>query len=588
MVWLMQKAKSLIITLLLAAGSLAAPAMNLDYQVAVQEGDTAAGTSWQYTFFSYAPMISANGIIAFHGSLHDGVNSRGGVWSGVPGNYYKALLTREDFPGSGGATVGSFLFELNRSAIAPDGGLALTFTATGTGVTSANDSVLVAGYPATSMPVVAREGGIGPGGTQFYTLGGSHRLYMRDGLKIAFASSTGTETYSVWAGTTSALGLSFKAGMQTDQGNTIPSMFYESFGFNPNGDIYHFIPGVPGIYRGQVGQLPVRVHYNGGPSPVAGRNYVTVPLDDPVTWSTGLGLVFRGMISDTPNPNYEALVVSDGTTQRLVAAAGENVLGLGTLREFANPISGDDHQFTTGSDGSIATYIRLNTGGAVTNSNSAVLLYFPPGGDLGDAKVVVRQGDPVPGGGGAIFDVFTYMSYAVNGNGTVAFLTTLAGDDVTDSNDTAMFAWDANYEELRMICREGTPQLFADGVTRTPGDMRFRGGPGSAMGVGNGISDTNEIVFAAGGDPEFIAKVRVTPTPAHPLTIVESGTPGERNLVFPSELGKTYQVRYRDDLGSAWQNYGGAQAGTGANLTVLVGSATPPTRFFQVTSQQTP
>ena len=174
-----------------------------------------------------------------------------------------------------------------------------------------------------------------------------------------------------------------------------------------------------------------------------------------------------------------SLVVREGDA---VPDAGTGV-SLGSLGSFFPPSLNDQGEIAFGA---------LLTGTGVTNANNGSIFISDVGGAL---SLVAREGDAAPGAGdGVLFGELNDESPSLNDQGEIAFTAVLAGNDVTNANNSAIFGDVGG--TLSLVAREGDAAPGAGegvlfGSLREPtlnnqGDIAF-----GALLTGTGVTNAN-------------------------------------------------------------------------------------------------
>lgn len=546
-------------------------AAGITFQIVAKSGSggpNAPGTSAPFNSLVGNPVMDNQGDVAFFGQISSG-GAKNGLWAGPPSAFFKVILQGDAVPGTSAGVVYASVNDTARNwVIAPDGGFMVAQTVTGTGITTSNDTVVLAGYPSSGLGLVAQEGG-----TYGHLAAGD--IYLRSGLMLAFSQFNGSSSsYGIWSGTPGHISQIMAVGTSIQGGGTLANSFSRSFGLTETGEIYAEFTGNTSVFHGVASQLPTRAWSSGGPSPIAGKNFTSSFSD--LYYAPSMGVGFRNLITGS---------------QSIFCTGTEGTLKSVILRTDAFGTIGEVQQcesYTVAAGGGILARVTLNQSVPPANStNNQLLAYIPPGQGLAQAKVVARSGDAVPGVPGAVFIGFNGASFAytLNANGLAVAELQFSGAGIDSGNDYGIFVWDPANETLQLVTRLGVPQDFGTGALSVS-ELSFRGGPSATMGLCNGLNDLNQYAFhLEAGTNDYVVIAKVTPDPVPFVIVANSATPGERELQFASVTGKSYQVKYADALGDAWQDFGSSVSGTNGTLSASIGAATPPARYFKVVIQ---
>ena len=390
--------------------------------------------------------------------------------------------------------------------LSPNGALFFGATISGTGVTTANDTLLYGGQVG-NVQIIVREGDAAPsGGAQMTGTFGSSASYQGLGMnrnnRYVFKTSlTGGDV----SGTTN------NDGVVTGTLGGLPEWVVRKGDLGPGGTVV----GSTGGFLQQMNDAGQIVHdvglstTLGSPAattandrvlyvytPGAG-NTVVVREGDAApgttgatfnnasnSWSTsvnshgfnGAGQVtmtlelFGGDVTGTTNDR--ALYLGSTSGLQLVVREGDAAPGTdGVFNVWNNTNSG---QLTN--NGRVVVTGSI-TGGTTTTTNDSGIWAGPVGG----LQLVVREGDILPGttatqmigSSGSGFGPVTVLQ---NDNGAVYFQTDLSGGDVAlGVNDTAYCVWSPVFG-LRVLARRGDAYDIAPGVTKfitTVGTVQF-------------------------------------------------------------------------------------------------------------------
>lgn len=541
---------------------------SVSYQILAKSGEPAPGTDLAFYSFEDPPSINSQGKVIFPARV--GVVTPG-LWSSAGGNLVKVACVGDSVPELPGVTLSSVDLQY---IIAKDGGI--LFKARLAGEPSNTNAAWFLGHPDSGFSIAARSGTAAPG------TGGNFgndlsQISLREGLEAGFLGRTSNDIFGVWRGSVGNLSLPISTGTSSSAG-VIARVDY--FGFFPGGDLYSVAhTATCGLYR-ITGQGISKKYAQGDAAPgVTGGTFSTHPSNGHlqlIGCFTPDTVAYSGLVVSGASQNGVYYAETAGAL-RIVATAGQPITGHGNFGYFFV-----DPHFA--SDGSMLGTVGLQVGGSVTSANDSILCYWPPGGVQGDVRVILREGMQAPGLPGVTFAGFFGDESAINGNGYVIAYMRLAGSGITSSNDETLWSWNAATGELRLLCREGQPMDFGDGVLRAPTvSPRFRGGKGETAGFCNGLSDSNEFTFRV-SDPDFryyILKGKIVEPPPFQARIETDSSSGLR-IFFPSEDGANYQVESSDSLGPLWVPFGVPVEGTGGEIGIPLGAPAPPRNFFRI------
>lgn len=106
--------------------------------------------------------------------------------------------------------------------------------------------------------------------------------------------------------------------------------------------------------------------------------------------------------------------------------------------------------------------------------------------------------------------------------------------------------------------------------------------PADATLDADGDSQTNKAEYLAGTNPQL-------PGSRLAATVAATGTPGQFAVTFTAIAGKTYTVRYKDDLAAAtWTNLQNIPAQGSDTVMTINDTPSVPKRFYQVITPQQP
>jgi hypothetical protein len=505
--------------MLVAAGS---ASFGADVQPIIIGTTTAPGTGGATFSSSGLAAVDPAGNVAAIGNLSGtGVvtTNNQGIWSGQPGALTLVARKGDQVPTLGAGVTYSSFFGPN---INNNGTLIFRAAATGTGVTAANDGLLVHGT-AAGVSVIARDGqqaAGAPAGVVYGNLNDTSNvsvnyqpvISMTGGIafKSPLAGTGVTATVNdmgLWAGTTAS-----NFTMVARTGNVAPGAGAATFSnfakpvINASGKI-----ATAGTLTGSgVTTLNDRGIWAG----TAANGLSLVAREGNVVPGTG-GATFVDFfvpgINNSGNVGFAALLEGTGVTPTNDRGLYFGT-SLGTLTQVAR--EGDAAPGLTGVNLGQINLPTLNpvdqfgfpsflTGTGVTTANDTALWI----GDTGGLDLIAREGSAAPGTGGAMFGSFQTTTPAMNGLGQLAFVAALTGPGVTNgANDRALYFFDPE-DGLTILARSGDT-VPIDGVSRTYADMFITSGTqtsGTQDGEVMGLNDLGQItVFSLNGDSYLI------------------------------------------------------------------------------------
>jgi hypothetical protein len=339
------------------------------------------------------PRAHRSGQIMFHASVFGGgINSSNDVllWTGTSASVRPIAREGTNAPGTpAGVVFGESFF---RQAVNPQHAAFIT-NLTGPGVDETNDGGLWAG-PHESLHLVAREGDV---------VAALPALRYAQSLELTALEDSGWVLF----------------GAQL-----------EGPGVEPNNDRAYFY-GPP-----QAPQLLVR---EGAPAPGTSGTLAEIRLAP----SNGNGVV--GMLANiNASPSNRGLWYGAGGSFTLLAREGLPAPGTpaGVLFDLFP-------SFPRIESSGVAAFRATLRGAGVTSANAAGIWVGTPGA----VELLVRQGDPAPGTGGAMFGRSNTFEVQINDRNEVLFQQLLQGPGVTPDNADSI--WLASHGDFRLIARQG-------------------------------------------------------------------------------------------------------------------------------------
>ncbi len=379
-----------------------------------KEGDAAPGTAPGTTFDVFRnTRINDNGQVRFTAILTGpGVDSSNnqGIWVGSPGALLLVARQGQQAPGLGPGVVFSRIFVGDE--FDQQGHYIVTALLSGPGISDGNDTGIWVGAPG-ALQLLVREGDPAPGAGPGVFMDGIFRInYNTVGECIFFANLigtgiTGANDWGMWRATLGSLQMVLREG---DQAPGLPAGQTFEYDFFNFGNVL--------LWINRQGEIALS-------SPVANDG------------SGGLG-VWVGP------PGNLALLSAPGLHAPDTAAGVEFV----TMR----PTGFNDSGVVA-----IGGFLR---GTGVSSANNAAVFVGGPN----DLRLVIREGDPVPGGApGESFNLGTFPAGFLSSNGHVNFDSIVAfieGPGVTSETDQAH--WFGPEDDVALIAREGfsPPDVF--------------------------------------------------------------------------------------------------------------------------------
>lgn len=386
------------------------------------------------------PVLNDSGALAYAGTMREGVagvtvDDNGGVWSSGGGSL--GLIAREGSQAAGAPAGVEFATMIDPTMNA-SGQSAFRATLSGAGVTATNDDG-VWSQKQGLLGLVARAGNAAPG-----TPAGVNYL-------------------------------SFTAELPAinDAGNVAFRALLTGTGVSGTND--------SGLWVERNGSLAL-VAREGAPAAgvEVGVNY---GVFSPPSLNAAGQLAFVATLPGSVNSTNVAIFAESNNVPAVAVRKGAGAPGGPAGAVFANftsPLfnSANDLAFQATLSGVAIT--AANNDGIWTKQN-------------GTLAPIALEGAAAPGtSAGVLFSAFNEV--AMNANGQVAFLGTLAGTGITTANDSGLWATTIS-GELRLVAREGS--TLADDLAGTVNGLYFAGGSNNEDGQRSGFNDRGEIAFLA-------------------------------------------------------------------------------------------
>ena len=394
----------------------------------------------------YSPVLNDVGQTAFFAATTDG---KLGLWSEGSGNLTAVVRNGDPAPGTTtGVNInfGYFNDYLATPILNNAGKVSFRSSLSGTGVNSNNNFALWS-EASGGLQLLARLGGQATG----LPAGVNHGYMFDVGLNdsgqyvfFSFLSGNGVtdlNNQSLWSNVSGSLSMVARTGTQAaglPSGVNLSGLF-NVLDINDAGQ-FAFI-GALSNENSQYGQDAVWLYDSGNVTLVARRGEHPPGTPDGVTW---------------------------------------NLLGVPALNNAGRMMFGSQL-----------------AGSGVDTSNELAVFFAD---SLGNKTLVFREGDQAPGTpAGTFFDGFledTVARGGMNEAGQGAFWLDLVGDGVDSSNNTGLWATDAD-DVLQLIVREGDQLEVAPGDIRTISELNSSGIPGNEYGWPSAFNSLGQLAFWA-------------------------------------------------------------------------------------------
>jgi hypothetical protein len=519
-----------------------------------------SGATWATSSPFVQSSIDNSGNVAFRAGLQSGV---GGVttsdnttaWYGAPGSLSLFARTNNALAGVPGILPTSF----NMSNIGLSGNGQLYFS----GSTAAPSGYIAIGTAASGFNKVARNGDTLPGvGAATINSNPGQNLayyYANNAGQTLVGSSVTTSPASsaLWVGSAGNLQLAYQTGQSyagLPTGGT-PKGFNASM-INGSASLYasFLLNNATGIDQNN-NEMLTTLPFGGNTFTPIAREIDAAPgcggaLYQRGLFDPGLGIeftVFNTQVGNYNNAghavystglegagvtagNNSAMFYYDGTSAQLLRRRGDGTTAVpGAVLNF-NSASALSARLNNNDSAVIPTSLITGSGG-VTTSNDTVLLKMQLGSS--SDTLIAREGSNVPVAPGALFGG-SFSNVVQNNAGQIVFSTTMTDDladpnnNVTTSNDLALFAWDPILG-LSLVAREGD-SLAPIGLNMTlTGSWLSMNTNANVEGGAFALSDTGWLTFRASGtalpgftDTSAIVRTQV-PEPATAGVVAAAG-----------------------------------------------------------------
>ncbi|MDQ3438754.1 MAG: PEP-CTERM sorting domain-containing protein [Planctomycetota bacterium] len=469
---------------------------------------------------SAAPAIDHAGNVASLGYIGPSTANDKGLWAGQPGDLTKVARIGEQVPG---LIAGVNYLDLFNANVNNNGNLIFRAAATGAGVTTGNDGLVMLRSTST-VSVLAREGDQAPGAPAGILYGNLNDTSNQSSAYQPAHGNNGALAYiaplagagvtvdvndrAIWMGT-SAANMTM-LGRRGDSAPGADTAVFQNFArpvVNGNGMLATLGTlsggGVTtsndrGIWTSTGAALTKFVRAGEIAPGTGGASYddFFVPgIND--AGNIGFATILQG--SGVTTANDRALYIGNSPASlTLLAREGDALPDAGpgiTLQQINLPtLSGSN---TIAFPGSL-------TGTGVTNANNTALWTANATDGL---RTIAREGDAAPGTGpGVTLGSLQGPAVDMNIHGQAAFVVSLIG--ATTETDSALYFYDPT-DGLTLLAREGQTVEFSPGVTRTISDMFFLLGTQNAGGQDGeymSLNDAGEVaVFSLNGDSFVVA-----------------------------------------------------------------------------------
>ncbi len=491
-----------------------------------------AGAAWAASGPFQPSSIDQFGNVGFRGTLLTGTggvtaSDNSTMWYGAPGGLGLVARTGNQAPGLP-AGVNATGFNSQNLPLSPNGKM---WFGSATPVPN--------GYVATgsfgSLTKVARRNDVLPGiALPIVDNPGSSSNYSNvnnAGQTLVFASVTGFTTSGLWVGSGASLQLAYQSGgsyaglpaLTTVRGPQ-SGYLHNGFGSLLSGILLNNNAGL-GISSNN-NEFLLTLPFGGSTFGVVAREGDAAPGAGGATYLRGLfdplfgsdaqsffltngnynnaghaiyssGLEGAGVVGTT---NNAALFYYDGTSTNMLRRRGDATTAVAGATFAISSQQAINARLNNNDEVAMTASLTQGVGG-VTAASDAVLLRTT----LGSASdsLIAREGSAVPITPGALWGT-SFGSLMQNNAGQLVFQTTLLddpsnpNDNVTASNDLALFAWDP-VDGYILVAREGE-SLASIGINLTlTGSWLGLFNTANADGGANALSDNGWLTFRVSG-----------------------------------------------------------------------------------------
>ena len=509
-------------TLILAAG-VGAPALaaGSTYRIVARTGQAAPGGGGG-TFMQFgAPVISANGRVAFRATT-SGVLANSGVWSeGIAGmnNLQPVMRLGDAIPGFVGTFAGAFAPNVADLVLNSEGELAFAATITGTQATFGTQAILVhteGGVASAAMPGQLVPLPCGGFGCQRW-------LTQILPIQFAFNASGQVAFISLIDGTgvnESNNSVLVRAGVGGThvlirEGDAPPGTFGVTYTYlntdarphlNDNGEALlrnvlwndDTSDAYWSLWRGQPGAMSL-VTAETWTAPTGGTFAGVYIPDESAGFNNAGQIVFDQGVVDGAGAHMGTWLHSEGTTQAICFDGVGAPAGL----TFAGPST---QTASINSDGDIS-FVGYLEGPGVNDDNRRALLRRSA---AGTTSILARDTNQAPGFlNGVTFRALGWFGTHMLNDGRVVFPAALEGPGIHELNDESV--WITRHGgQPAILMREGQ-NMVVGGQLRTVDNFYVAISPGVESGHANGVSDLGQVVFHVTFTDESEAIIVATP-----------------------------------------------------------------------------
>lgn len=476
----------------------------------------APGTIDANFFVFTAPVLNNDAQVAFYASLSGpGVTpnvNQAGIWSERNGQLSLVVRLRDPAPGADRAYFAAFSGNTLSLNINGRTSFQATLNEIGGILTSQDEGFWR--ESSSGLLLVAKEGDPAPGVTGAFFSSIFIKVAINDDGGVAFkgaisGSGVGSNNEGLWGSGASGLqliarsttpapgagGAAFSSFMQPELNNAGVVAFRASLaGFDSLTN--------SGIWKGQPGNLELVVR-KGDIAPATGG--LRFAGFDPPKLNDSGQTAFLANIFVSDASSTTAVGIWKKTTGDLALVAREGEPAPGTVGAiFRNP------RVPVLNDAGQTAFVSQLTGPGVVNSSNEEGVWSEGSGSL---ALVARKGDAAPGAGAGLFG--TFGTPALNASGQTAFMASLYGNTVNNTNEEGIWAEDRT-GALRLIARQGDLLDVSD----DPFTNEYRTIQSLSFG---GLNDVGQVVFQArfvdGSQGVFVSSVATVPKPASVLML---------------------------------------------------------------------
>ena len=394
-------------------------------------------------------------------------------------------------------------------------------TVAGTGISGANDGVVMSNVQSGVLKVLAREGGDAPetGGAKFKSFADVSALGSANGGVLFTAAlksgggnprvTGGSDTGAWWlpAGGTEVLSVTREGNPGFNGGETIKSVTVLSALSGSPGHGRGLTAGDRAIVRLTLGGAVPRqnivraepgviIEFAGTGTAIGGNVLPQATwkgMNLPAAGSGGQNLAVLGTLA----PNAGGVGSVDGKGIFVSSNGGADWEPLARMTNVAVGFSTDGASYVALSDPVISSteasvaFMGTVKGGSVRNSDNAVIWWRRQGAEV---AILAREGVEPPGApAGAKWDTFTSLAFPGGGTGplfTAMLKRGAANGKITAKDDMGLYAADGN-GTIREVMREGQP--LANLTGRTVKSFNVLKAVAGTAGVKRAFNDNGQV-----------------------------------------------------------------------------------------------